>query len=171
MVHSLIRALNVVFEVEDSRNYFQLRLTGFLYTLILIVAIVFFLFLPVVGGRVLIYLNQFIRMPEIYISLYSYLRWVIITVFFFFGILAIYTKVPNRKGSLKHAVWGSLFALIGWLANSIGYSFIITNFSRISFIYGGISAILLLSFWLYIDSIIILAGAEIIKYQDEKNPA
>jgi membrane protein len=167
----LIRALNVVFEVDENRNYFQLRLTGFLYTLILIITIVLFLFLPVVGSRVLMYFNQFIKMPELYIILYSYLRWVIITVFFFFGILTIYTKVPNRKGSLKHAIWGSMFALLGWLANSIGYSFIITNFSRISFIYGGISAVLLLSFWLYIDSIIILTGAEIINYQDEKNPA
>ena len=161
----------MVFEVDEDRNYFQLRFTGFLYTLILIITIVLFLFLPVVGTRVLFYFNQLFKMPEIYITLYSFLRWVIMTVSFFFGILMIYMKVPNKRCRFKHALYGATFSLFGWMANAIGYSYIITNFSRISLIYGGISAIILLSFWLYIDSLIILAGAEIINYKDEKNPA
>jgi membrane protein len=163
-VHAMIRALNVVFEVDENRNYLQMRIAGFFYTLILITAIVLFLFLPVVGERLLEYLNPIFMIPLHYIQWYSVLRWVVITVFFFMGIMMIYMKLPNTDISYREAIPGALFSLVGWLMNAVGYSFIITNFSKISFIYGGISAILLLSFWLYINSAIILFGGEVIDY-------
>ena len=43
-VHSMMKSLNMVFEVDESRNYLYLRATGMLYTLMLIVIIVLFLF-------------------------------------------------------------------------------------------------------------------------------
>lgn len=170
-VHALIRALNVVFEVDEGRPYWKLRFTGFFYTLIMVLAIVLFLFLPVIGGRLLEALTPFIRIPMVYITLYSYLRWVLITVTFFLAILAIYKKLPGCRVTVREAIWGAGFALAGWLLNALTYSFIITNFSRISLIYGGLSAIILLSFWLYIDSIIILLGAEVVHYRQKKIPA
>lgn len=163
-VHAMMRAFNVVFEVEENRNYFQLRLTGFFYTLVLIIAIVLFLFLPIIGRTIIEFFNPLLAIPNIYIVLYGAMRWVIITVFFFFVILLAYTQIPNRKISFREAIPGALFSLMGWLMNAIVYSYIITNFGRISIIYGGISAIILLSFWLYINSIIIMLGAEMIRY-------
>jgi uncharacterized BrkB/YihY/UPF0761 family membrane protein len=41
-----------------------------------------------------------------------------------------------------------------------------------SVIYGGISAIILLSLWLYINALIILIGAEVVFFfEGKKNPA
>ena len=96
------------------------------------------------------------------------MRWIFITIFFFFGILILYTKLPNKVISFKQAIPGAFFALFGWLANALIYSFAITNFGRISIVYGGLSASILLAFWFYINSGIVILGAEVVYYLQKK---
>ncbi|MBN2259593.1 MAG: YihY/virulence factor BrkB family protein [Clostridiales bacterium] len=176
-VHAMMRSFNVVFEVDENRNYFYLRVLGFFYTIILIFAIILFLFLPIIGEKILNFLNPVFNIPNNILEIYDIFRWIIIIVAFFFIILAIYMKMPNVKIRFREALSGSLFASLGWILNALIYSITITNFGRMSIVYGGISAILLLSFWLYINSTIIMVGAEIVNYcmnnnnYDKKNPA
>lgn len=168
-VHAMMKSLNMVFEVNENRNYFYLRLMGILYTLILIIIIALFLFLPTIGIRILEFFNPLFNIPDKFLKLYQIFKWLVIVVSFFFIMLTIYIGVPNIKVKFKDALYGAVFSLLGWLLNAIIYSFTINKFGRMSIVYGGISAFILLSLWIYINSIIIMIGAEIVSYK-MKNP-
>ncbi|MEA3423498.1 MAG: YihY/virulence factor BrkB family protein [Bacillota bacterium] len=168
-VHAMMKSLNMVFEVNENRNYFYLRFIGILYTLLLIIIIALFLFLPTIGTRILEFFNPLLNIPDNFLKLYQMFKWLIIVISFFLIILAIYIGVPNIKVKFKDAFYGAVFSLSGWLLNAIIYSFTINKFGRISIVYGGISAFILLSLWTYINSLIIMIGAEIVSYK-MKNP-
>ncbi len=168
-VHAMMKSLNMVFEVSENRNYFYLRFIGILYTVLLIIIIALFLFLPTIGTKVLEFFNPLFNIPDKYLKLYQMFKWLVIVISFFFIILAIYIGVPNTKVKFKEAVYGAVFSLLGWLSNAILYSYTIKKFGRISIVYGGISAFILLAAWIYINSIIIMVGAEIVVYK-MKNP-
>ncbi|OPL08900.1 MAG: hypothetical protein AVO33_08265 [delta proteobacterium ML8_F1] len=171
-VHGMMRSINVVFEVKESRNFLYLRMIGFLYTFGLIVAIVLFLILPVIGVRFLEFVSPFVNLSDFFISFFSRMKWIVIVVVFYAIMLLVYMRGPNQKIAFKNASRGALLSLSGWLLNAIVYSTIINTFTRMSVVYGGISAIILLALWLYINALIILIGAEVVFfYEVKKNPA
>ncbi len=171
-VHGMMRSINVVFEVDESRNFLYLRLVGFFYTFGLILVIVLFLILPVIGVRFLEFVSPFFNLSGFVISFFSRVKWIVIVVVFYALILLIYMRGPNQRVAFTSASKGALLALAGWLINAIAYSGVINTFTRMSVIYGGISAIILLSLWLYINALIILIGAEVVFFfEGKKNPA
>jgi len=165
---SMMQSLNITLEVEENRGYFRLRLIGVLYTIALIIAILLFLILPMVGLRIFEAINKVVEIPMIYFQLYAILKWVIIILFFFLLIIKLYSSMPNKKLTLRQALPGAVFSVAGWLLTSVSFSFIVSKTGSISIIYGGISVFMFLAFWLYMNSMIILVGGEIIQYYINK---
>jgi membrane protein len=56
---------------------------------------------------------------------------------------------------------GALFATIGWIVVSLGFSFYVNNFGNYSATYGSIGGVIVLMIWLYLSAMIILIGGEV----------
>ncbi|MNN58498.1 hypothetical protein D3C81_1735470 [compost metagenome] len=56
---------------------------------------------------------------------------------------------------------GAMFSTIGWIITSILFSIYVNQFSDFTKTYGSLGGVMILLIWLYISSIIILAGGEI----------
>lgn len=76
--------------------------------------------------------------------------------------LALYLWAPNRKVNLRYAVLGALIAGIGLEFATAGFSWYLTSgIVRYDLVYGSLGAIVVLMFWVYISSLIILYGAHL----------
>ena len=74
-------------------------------------------------------------------------------------LLLIYTYVPGGRRTLRSQLQGTIFATAGWLIFSRVFSFYIAHFWRRSYIYGSLTAVILLILWLYVIINLLFIGA------------
>lgn len=157
---AIMRGLNGVYEIRETRNYFLLRAISAFYTLIFAVMLIATMVLFVFGNSLYLWVEQ--KLPGlsdtalIIISLRTILGLVILVIFF----LIIYTVIPNRKVRLMSELPGALLCAGGWTGFSYAYSYYIDNFSNYSSMYGSLTAIVLFMLWMYFCMYILFLGAE-----------
>ena len=93
-----------------------------------------------------------------------------IGLFMLFFVL-IYSILPNRRQLIWQQLPGAAFTTAGWLIFSYVYSLYIDHVADFSYVYGSLTAIILLMLWLYICMNIVLLGAELNRILSEKRAA
>lgn len=84
----------------------------------------------------------------------------IVSVPLLFGLLLlIYTYVPGGRRTPRSQLPGTIFATAGWLIFSRVFSFYILHFWRLSYIYGSLTAVILIILWLYVIINLLFLGA------------
>ena len=160
---ALMRGLNVVNGVTENRGYFLLRLEASFYMVITVAALFVSLGLSVFG-EVLLYtvIKVFPHAMEV-LSLLMNFRflfvWGILTLVF----TLVYTYVPNKKLKLRYQIPGAVFSAIGWNVFSFFFSIYVESFNGMS-LYGSLSTIVIMMFWLYCCLYIFLIGANLNRY-------
>ena len=76
-------------------------------------------------------------------------------------LLAFHLLLPARRRRLKSVAGGVLLTLIGWWLAGKAFGFYILKFANYSATYAGLAGIVILMFFLYIQAIIFLYGAEV----------
>lgn len=74
-------------------------------------------------------------------------------------ILLMYTFMPGGKRPLRPQAPGTVFTTAGWVVFSRAFSFYIVHFWRLSYIYGSLTAIVLMILWLDIIINLFFLGA------------
>lgn len=160
-LYALTRGLNEVYKTSETRNYFELRLGALLYTLMLIVLLIFSLLILVFGNRLQYLIESVLPLLAGYsayiISIRTLLSITLMTLCF----ALMYKILPNTKSRFRRQLPGALFASLGWMIFSLVYSIYIDNFSNFSYTYGSLAAIVFMMLWLYSCMNILLIGAEI----------
>ena len=158
-VYSLQLGLNRIYNHKETRNYFLLRGLSLLYTAILLLSILVSLILMVFGRTILDFLATIFKGLIgfefiLNIARQSIAFFIILLIFDLF-----YTFVPNRPSRLIFELPGALISALGWYVFSFFYSIYIRNVG--TFIYGSLTAVVLLMVWLYFCMYIFFIGAEI----------
>lgn len=158
-INALLRALNKAYDTE-ARAGFMNRGLALIFTLALVVVLLVALVLPVFGQQIAIFMMAFIGVDGNFLVLWHSIRLTIPPILIFTVLLGIYWVVPNTEPRLKIiSVWpGAVFATVGWLSLSIGFSTYINNFSNYSATYGSIGGIIIFMLWLYFTAILLVLG-------------
>lgn len=162
-VLGLIRGLNRVFDLDDKRNYFLVRILAAFYTLVLLVLFILSMLLVVFGkgiGRKIVSLA-----PELsgIVSLFMYLRFLFIFILFVVVLLFVYSYLPAKKRKLKMQLPGAIASSLAWYLITWGFSVYIEEFNGFS-IYGNLTTVVVALMWFYFCFYIVLIGAFINKY-------
>lgn len=160
---ALMRGLNVVNGVTENRGYFFLRLEASFYMVITVAAVMLSLGLSVFGNVIVQTLITFVPHISELIAFLMKFRfvfvWFMLTVVF----TITYTYVPNKKLKIKYQIPGAVFSAIGWNLFSFGFAVYVDSFNGMS-IYGSLSTIVIMMFWLYFCIYILLIGANLNRY-------
>lgn len=160
-VNAITKSFNRAYEVEEDRSFIVSRLIAIALTVAMVAVIGVALLLPVFGRAIGVYLFSFIGLSEGFLSMWNTLRWVISSVIFFIVLLTLYKLAPNLRIQFKHAVWGALFATVGWQLVSLAFSYYVNTLGNYSATYGSLGAVIILMIWFYISGIIIITGGVI----------
>ena len=167
-VLALIRGLNAVNEVEDTRNYFVIRMIASFYTVIILVILVLSLFLMVFGNQLMNLLLY--RVPQIrgMIAFLMNFRFLAVWGVLMFLFAAVYAYVPDKKLRFKEQLPGASFSAVGWSIFSWGFSMYVSASGSFT-IYGSLSIIVIVMIWLYFCMYILMIGAYINRYLGMKS--
>lgn len=157
--NAIVTALNIVFDVEESR--------GFLKQTAVALAITFGLVLVFIFASLAISMMGLVEelLPDLGGLLHSALQigfWIAAAAGVSAVIATIYRYAPNRP----EAKWrwlspGSITATVVWVAATLGFGFYVRNFGSYNETYGSLGAIIVFLTWLYLSAYILLLGAEL----------
>ena len=75
------------------------------------------------------------------------------------GFALIYRLGPNLEGRHPRLMSaGAVFATVGWVAASTGFSIYLRNFGTYNEVYGSIGAVIVMLMWLFISAYLVLLG-------------
>ncbi len=155
LISTVDHTVNEIWEVHSPRKTLQ----GFtLYWTVLTLG-------PVLIGSSLaassyVWYTVFTEGPllELKTRLLSYLPF-INSIFAFF---LLYMLVPNRRVRFVHAMSGAVLAAVLFELSKIWFVFYVTHISTFEHIYGALSVIPMLFFWIYLGWVVVLTGAEFV---------
>lgn len=160
---ALMRGLNVVNGVTENRGYFLLRLEASFYMVITVAALFVSLGLSVFGEvllhTVIKVFPQTVELLSLLMNFRFLFVWGLLTLVF----TLVYTYVPNKKLKLRYQIPGAVFSAIGWNVFSFFFSIYVESFNGMS-LYGSLSTIVIMMFWLYCCLYIFLIGANLNRY-------
>lgn len=167
----LIRGINDVYEIKESRPFLLVRLLAFFYTFLFAILFVAVLTILVFGNTLYYHLcHIFPLLRSKFLTIIS-IRPIVgfVVVFLFFVIL--YYFVPNHKTSLLKQIPGALFTTAGWIIFSYIYSYYVDHFSNYSYFYGTMTTIALLMVWLYACMYLLFLGGILNHLADSSHPS
>ena len=155
------RGLNRAYECPIQRNYLVSRLVNMGYTLLFLLTCILSLLFLVFGDSIQSFLdNTFPIAADVaknILSTRSFLAIVLLVACF----TGLYTYLPHRHLLARRQLPGALFSTFGWMLFSYGFSMYFNFFCRFSYMYGSLTAIILLMLWIYFCICILFLGAEI----------
>ena len=167
-VNALTNGLNCVYRVEETRGYLINRLRSTVYTLIFVVAVVLTLILLVFGNQIQAGIAARFPMIAKVTSFIIGMRTFITLVFLGLVFLLIYKFVPNRRASFKSQIPGAMVSAVAWSLFSLAFSVYIDFTPGSINMYGSLTTLVLIMLWLYFCMWILLIGAEINSYFEDK---
>ena len=154
--HALTYGLNTIFDIQESKNWFYIRLRSMLYTLLLAMVLLGMMFLLVFSQGLRPDSGEDFSVILRFVITNRYaLSCVLMTVVFVF----MYKVLPDRKMDTIGQIPGALLVGIGWTA----FSWFLSIFYSPSVMntYGSLTAIVIAMIWMYFCMYFFLIGAEI----------
>lgn len=155
--NGLIPLLNDSYRVKETRSYLKTRSLSILVTIVVSLVMLISGILLFFGD----YLINALFETEVVKFLYTCLRWVLIFLLFNCAIQFIFFSLPARRLPWRVLSPGSVFATLGFIFGSLGFSAYVNNFGTYQKLYGGLGALIVLMIWFYIVSLLLLIGGEI----------
>lgn len=155
---AVIKGLDQIYEVKETRNYILLRVMAVVYVFLLAIVILVTAALLVFGSTIYNYLlyHSSPFFATLLINFKSLVGFVLLLIFF----TMMYTFLPRRKVKFLHNLAGAAFGAGGWVLFSFFFSLFVENFSNFS-IYGSLATLVILMYWLFFCMYIMFLGAEV----------
>ncbi len=156
--HSIILASNQIYRIKDS--FYIRRLVKSVFMLfVLMFLLVFVLLVPVFGEFIIDFLIRLgIDAKSEMIQAYDLFKLPLSFIVMFIAIKLLYTMAPDRALPSKETNYGALFTTGTWLIFTQLYSFYLQLFPNYSNIYGGISGLIILMWWIYFLAYLFVLG-------------
>lgn len=158
---SMIEALNVAYDVPETRPWWRTRLLALQLTFVIGALFIVSLAVMVVGPQFGGWLAAKVGLGRVFADIWNILRWCVAIGFTVLGIELLYFMAPNVKQRFWATLPGATLAVVGWIAASYGLGIYFQKFAHFNKTYGTLGAVVALFVWFYWTNIFILFGAEL----------
>jgi membrane protein len=156
------RALNVVWRVEEGRNFIRKKVHDVAWTTALLVLVLITFVLIFVGGSVAQDLLGKIGLGNLVGDAWLIARWpaaLLITMLIY---AIVYHAAPNVEvPRFQFISPGAVIGVVAWIVASGGFFYYVSHFSSYSATYGAFAAVVILLIWLWLTNMVLLMGAEL----------
>jgi membrane protein len=161
-MNALMRGLNRVFGVEETRGFVRQKLTGLGMLLCVLLGLGLTVGLLVLGPLLADKLGKALDMEDAFGWIWWSAQWPILLVGLlvaFGGVLYLGPNVELRRWRLFTP--GALVAVAVWLVASGLFAFYASQFSSYNKAWGSLAAVVIMLTWLWLSALALLFGAEI----------
>jgi membrane protein len=157
-MRTLMQALNVAYEEEETRGTIRFYATALVLTLLAIVGalVAIALVVAVPAAMQILGLGAFAKVAATVATL------LILAGGMLAGLAVVFRYGPSRtKPKWRWSTPGAIFATLMWIIGSALFSLYVANFSSYNETYGSMGAIVILLTWLLLTAYVILIGGEL----------
>ncbi len=159
---AITQALNVAYDVKETRSWWKQRAVAIGLTLALSVLIIAALLLVLVGGKIADLLASRYALGSIFAVTWKILQWPIALAFMLLAFALIYYFAPDlHDQDWKWLTPGAVLGVVLWLIVSFAFKGYLHFFDSYSKTYGSLGAVIVLMLWLYLTGLAVLMGGEI----------
>jgi membrane protein len=157
----LTKALNAIFEVEETRPAWRRVVASLTVAPALALAVIAAVGLMLVTSRTIAWISRWVGLDEVFVSLWGVLRVPAALLLLSLVVSAVYRFAPDRQLMLRSVVPGALLAVALWALASLAFAFGLTLFPDYGALYGSLGAAISLLLYLYVSAAAVLLGAEV----------
>lgn len=156
-----MEALNIAYEVEETRPFWKTRPLAALMTFEIGALLLVSLSVMIVGPRFGEWLAAKAHVSRIFAMLWPYIHWTISVGFTVLAVEVLYFSAPNIKQRFLATLPGAILAVGAWIGLSYLLGVYFRNFANFNKTYGTLGAAIALMVWLYWTGFAMLVGAEL----------
>ena len=159
---AITEALNVAYDVKESRSWWKKRLVAIGLTLALSVLIISALVMVLAGDKVAHMVSASYALGSVFLMVWNILQWPIVLAAMLFAFALIYYFAPDvREQKWTWITPGAVVGVVLWLLVSFGFRIYLQFFDSYSNTYGSLGAVIILMLWLYLTGAAVLVGGEL----------
>ena len=159
---SIRSAMNSVYELKETRPWWQTRLQSLVLTLIFILLMAFGLAVVTVGWKAFEAGIDAVGIGLASGWILNAIEWSVVVLLMILTTSVIYSWVPNFK--TFHWYWvspGAIVAIVLWILFTGGFRLYLQYFNTYNKTYGSLGAVMILMLWMYLTGMAILLGGVI----------
>jgi membrane protein len=157
----LIEALNVAYDVPETRPIWKTRLLALQLMVVISTVLLLGVLLMFVGPQFGGWLAGKVGLSEQFADAWPTLRWIASVGLIVLGIELIFFWAPNVRQRFRATLPGAIIATGFWIGTSFALGLYFRSFAHYNKTYGTLASAVALMAWLYYSWFVILIGAEI----------
>lgn len=162
VANALMRALNRVYDTEESRGFLRQRLVGLVMVAVGVVAFLLVFGLLVLGPKLSGWVGELVGAEGAVRWAWLLGQWPILLV----GLLVAFGAVLFFGPNVEHPRWsflsvGAGLAVALWLLASGGFAIYLAFFGSYNKTWGSLAAVIIMLTWLWLSSLALLFAAEV----------
>ena len=159
---AITEALNVAYDVKESRPWWKQRLTAVSLTIALSVLIITALVIVLSGSKIADSLAAKYALASFFTLIWKILQWPIVLATMLFAFAMIYFFAPDvRDQKWAWITPGAVVGVVLWLIISFGFRLYLGHFDSYSRTYGSLGAVIVLMLWLFFTGAAVLIGGQV----------
>jgi len=163
---AIIDALNRIAGVTETRPFWKLRLTAIVMTIVQAILLVGSLLAIVAWPEVVQALG--LSRPAAIVALV--VQWIVVFIMVLLSFALTFYVGPDAEQRWEWITPGSMFGTVVFLLVSFGFRLYVQNFANYDKTYGSLGGVMVLMFWFWISSLVLLTSAQMNKLIEDASP-
>jgi membrane protein len=157
-----IGALNVAYEVKESRGFVNLRCTALWLTIAVAALFVAAVVIVLYGNTIVNLVGNALHLGPVLAWAWKIAQWPVALAFVLGGFALLYYAGPDLREPKWHWITpGAVLGLALWLVISFAFRVYLHFFNTYNKTYGALGAVMILLLWFYITGMVLMLGAEL----------
>ena len=161
-MQNIMWALNIAYDREERRGFVRRRITALWMVLFALIGFALAFGVLVLGPHLSTWIGNAVGAKSVVKIVWYIAEWPLLVG----GLLVTFAGLMYYGPNVKHPRWrflsfGSVLAIVIWLAGSGAFAFYASRFSSYNKTWGSLAAVVVMLTWLWLSSVALLLGAEI----------
>jgi membrane protein len=163
---AIIDAMNRIYGVTETRPFWKLRLTAMVMTIVQAAILIGSLLAIVAWPELVTHLGLSRPAATLAIAV----QWVVVLIMVLLSFALTFYVGPDADQSWEWITPGSLLGTLVFLAVSLGFRIYVQNFANYDKTYGSLGGVMVLLFWFWISSLVMLCAAQANQLIEDASP-